>query len=400
MKILLVTDHRFYLYQSHIYDVFRIDQEFFKDYSDVFSEVRVLARLIDVDSLPQGANRSDSQGVYFVPGIKVAQRFFWVITSKVLNYPLIQKEIEAADGVIIRVPSELGSHAAQEALRQNKPLLAEVVGDPEESIGNQSKGGLHYKVLASWEDYLLRRIIRHVSAASYVSRFSLQKKYPVSPGVYNDNISSVRLDEADISQPRDYSSTHSPLRIVYLANLIPHKRHIDLIKAVEILLKRGVEVEVHFAGDGFIKENLIQATKRIGLEAYIHFHGHISEKREIFRLLDNSDLFVFPSASEGIPRAGLEGMARGLPIIGSNAGGIPEIVRESEIFRVGDVKAIVELIQELIHDPQRLTDMSHYSIRTAEEFTGGILSAKRRKLYSYFRDCIVQKGNHSIQQVE
>jgi glycosyltransferase involved in cell wall biosynthesis len=389
MRILLVTDHKFFQHDSGIYDIFRIDQVFFKDYEAEFDHVAVLTRLIKVDQLPEGARRSDSPKVSFIEGIHVAHRFFWVITSKWLNYSLLRKEIAAADGVIIRVPSELGTHAAHETLRQNKPLLAEVVGDPEESIGNLSKGGLHYKILAAWKDYQLRKIMKKVSAASYVSRYSLQNKYPVNPEIYNDNISSVRLEEEDITTPRDYSLINSPLRIVYMANLIPHKRHIDLINAVNIMHKQGLEIEVHFIGDGFIKENLIQSTKKIGLEDIVHFHGHISEKAEIFKLLDNSDLFVFPSASEGVPRAGLEGMARGLPIMGSEAGGIPEIVRDTEVFRVGDTDTIVRMIKELLNDPERLTEMSAYSIRTAQEYTSNILSAKRRKLYRYFRDWIL-----------
>ena len=132
--------------------------------------------------------------------------------------PGLKREIAAADGIIIRVPSELGTHAAHEALRQNKPLLAEVVADPEETIGNQ--GGLHYKIFAAWEDYQLRNIMKKISTASYVSRYSLQKKYPVCSGAYNENISSIRLNEKDISIPRHYSAINKPFRIVYLANLI------------------------------------------------------------------------------------------------------------------------------------------------------------------------------------
>jgi glycosyltransferase involved in cell wall biosynthesis len=391
MKILLVTDHKFYRYQSKIYDVFRIDQEFFKDYSDEFSEVRVLARIIEVNNIPEGAKRSDSKGVLFIPGIKVASRFFWVVSSRLLNCTLLRKEVEAADGVIVRVPSQLGNHAAHEALRQSKPLLAEVVGDPDESISNLGKGGLHYKILAAWEDYQLRRIMKKVTAASYVSRYSLQKKYPVKPGVYQDNISSLRLDEEDITTPRDYRKIKSPLRIVYMANMIPHKRHLDLLYALSALKQMGKEVEVYLAGDGFVKDSLVHSAKKLAVDDIVHFYGHIPNKSDIYRLLDSSDLFVFPSASEGIPRAGLEGMARGLPIIGSNAGGIPEIVRETEVFRVGDVEAMVELIVELLDDPHRLTEMSQYSIRTAQEFTSKILSAKRRKLYRYFRECILEK---------
>jgi glycosyltransferase involved in cell wall biosynthesis len=388
MRVLLVTDHKFLQFESKIYDVFRIDETFFADYHYVFDNVSVLSRLIDVDSLPEGARRSDGNGVDFIPGIHVAHRFFWVVTSKLFNIKLIKSEIASSDGVIVRVPSELGTHAAFEAFRQKKPLLAEVVGDPEESIGNLGRGGIHYKLLAAWEDYQMRRILKRATAASYVSRFSLQEKYPVSPGIHSDNISSLRLDEQDISTAREYLKVSDPFKIIYLANLIPHKRHIDLIEVCAKLKAQGMSLEVHFAGDGFIKEKLKLSARDLGVDDIVKFHGHISEKKDIFNLLDKSDLFIMPSASEGVPRAALEAMARGLPVLGSEAGAIPEIVRETEVFRVGDIDGLMQLIKDVYQNPVRLTEMSSYSIKTARQYTSKILSDKRKALYTYFKNLL------------
>jgi glycosyltransferase involved in cell wall biosynthesis len=56
------------------------------------------------------------------------------------------------------------------------------------------------------------------------------------------------------------------------------------------------------------------------------FHGAVHDRRRIRDLLDSADLFVQPSRTEGLPRALVEAMARGLPAIGSDVGGIPELL--------------------------------------------------------------------------
>jgi len=385
MRILLVTDHKFLFFNNKVFDVFRIDQVFFEDYRYVFKKVSVLARLIKVDSLPEGARRSDGEGVNFIPGIHLAHRFFWVISSKLMNYRLIKKEIAAADRVIVRVPSELGTHAAFEAEKQEVPYLVEVVGDPEEAIQFQGRNPLYW-ILSKWEAYQLRKVVKKASAVSYVSKSLLQEKYPPLPGIYTDNISSIRLKKNDIVPPRDYSETPNPFKIVFLANFIPYKRHEDLINVCALLIRNKFNVELHFVGDGFTKDRLISLTMNLGLSDQVNFHGHISEMEKIYELLDNSDLFIIPSATEGVPRSILEAMARGLPVLGSNAGGIPELIQESNQFEVGDIDGLFDKIKNLFNNPGELTNMSIYSNKVAQRYADDILSKKRKKLYEVLRD--------------
>ena len=387
MRLLLVTDHRFIKYQNKVYDVFHIDQDFFEDYEYIFEKVSILARLVPIGKLPDGALRSDSEGVSFIPGVYPFNRFLWFITCKILNIKLIRKEVSLSDAIIVRVPTQLGTLAAIEAAKQNKPVLVEVVGDPDKSYRYQGKNPL-YNILADWQTIQLRKVINTASAVSYVSKFYLQTKYPVKPGIYTDNISSIRLDESDITHPREYLVTPLPWKIIYVANFIPYKRHEDLIKVCGKLIQDGYDLELHLVGDGMTTEKSMNLSSELNLTDHIYFHGHISEKEKIYSLLDDCDLFVIPSASEGVPRAVLEAMARGLPVLGSEVGGIPEIVRDMDLFQVGDIEGIYNQINGLFSNPNQLSEMSRFSIKTVRDYSSEVLSEKRRILYRHFRDII------------
>jgi len=300
---------------------------------------------------------------------------------------LIRKEIALSDAIIVRVPTQLGTLAAFEAAKQNKPVLVEMVGDPDTSYRYQGKNPL-YHILADWETIQLRKVINKASAVSYVSKIFLQTKYPAKPGINTDNISSIRLDESDITHPREYLVTPSPWKIIYVANFIPYKRHEDLIRVCGKLIQDGYDLELHLVGDGITKEKSMTLSSELDLTDHIYFHGHISEKEKIYSLLDDCDLFVIPSATEGLPRSVLEAMARGLPVLGSEVGGIPEIVRDADLFQVGDIEGIYDQIKEKYSSPHQLSDMSKFSIKTAQEYTNDILSDKRRNLYKKFRKFI------------
>ena len=97
-------------------------------------------------------------------------------------------------------------------------------------------------------------------------------------------------------------------------------------------------------------------------------------------------MFVLTSGTEGLPRAMIEAMARGLPVIASKVGGIPELVSEPELFTAGDVKALAELILSLCFDSKRLSRLSAENVRKAQTFTADKLSAKRVALYRYLRE--------------
>ena len=110
------------------------------------------------------------------------------------------------------------------------------------------------------------------------------------------------------------------------------------------------------------------------------FPKGVISREEIFELLDNNDIFLFPSHSEGFPNAVLEAMARGLPVIASNVGAIPEMIVDGEGGYLSDIKDINSYSESL----KRLA--KNLELR---EKMGKFNYLRARKHYSY--DFIVKK---------
>lgn len=103
------------------------------------------------------------------------------------------------------------------------------------------------------------------------------------------------------------------------------------------------------------------------------------EHDEIFKFLNDMDIYIQPSLQEGLPRAVLEALSMGLPVIGSKTGGIPEIVRKKDIFKKRNVKQIVNILENI--DKNELKEMSKYSFEKIKEFDVEKLDNVRKEFY-------------------
>jgi len=94
--------------------------------------------------------------------------------------------------------------------------------------------------------------------------------------------------------------------------------------------------------------------------------------RELPDLLSLCDVLVFPSYFEGLAQVQLEGMAAGLPIIGTEASGASDLItdgKEGYLIPVGDAEALRDAMQRFINSPGDLARMSHAARLAAERFS-------------------------------
>ena len=145
-----------------------------------------------------------------------------------------------------------------------------------------------------------------------------------------------------------------------------------------------------FVGGGKYQRDHEQRVQRAGLESRISFLGHISSRQALQEQLDRSDLFMLPSYQEGLPRAMIEAMARGLPCIGTTVGGIPELLPAEDLVPPGDATVLAAKIREVATDPLRMTRMSARNLAKAGEYRDAVLRERRRSLYRYVHDCTQQ----------
>lgn len=137
-----------------------------------------------------------------------------------------------------------------------------------------------------------------------------------------DKIVSVPNGLGGDWSPAIYRGTDS-LVVATVANFTPAKDYSLMLQSIAEVIHAGYHVEYKIAGDGPGREHVIRTIERLGLGRVVSIHGTV---RDIDSFLNDADVFLFMSKAEGFPNSVLEAMFKGLPVIVSPTGGIPEMV--------------------------------------------------------------------------
>ena len=131
-------------------------------------------------------------------------------------------------------------------------------------------------------------------------------------------------------------------------------RHIKgadlLIDAVAKLRAEGTPVTLTLGGDGEEFDTLKAQVKRLSLKDAVHFIGHVKARHGFSK----GGLLVVPSRGDSMPYVVIEAGAAGVPMIGANVGGIPEIFDNltDALFAPSNVNAMAEAIKKSLDDPK------------------------------------------------
>jgi glycosyltransferase involved in cell wall biosynthesis len=136
--------------------------------------------------------------------------------------------------------------------------------------------------------------------------------------------------------------------LLTIGNLIPEKNHMLLIDALDIIInQKGMEnIYCVIIGDGPLYNKIHSRIEEKGLQEYITNISHVSHQRIVY-WINASDIFILPSSYEGNPTVMFEELACGKPFIGSNVGGIPDIINSEKygiLVKPGDLNDLIEKI--------------------------------------------------------
>lgn len=142
-------------------------------------------------------------------------------------------------------------------------------------------------------------------------------------------------------------------QILSVGYLIERKGFKYLISAIKEVLKVKGNVKLKIVGSGPQEQQIKKHIADLNLEKYVEIIANISDE-ELLKMYNSSDLFVLPSIidsqgnTEGLGVVLIEAMACGLPVIGSNIGGIPDIVHDGETGLLVPQKNVSELSKSII----------------------------------------------------
>lgn len=293
-------------------------------------------------------------------------------------------EVAAADAVVARLPSELGIAAADAARHLGKPLAVEVVGCAWDAYWHH--GSALAKAYAPIAFFRMRSITRGSPNVLYVTERWLQERYP-SDGFL------VSASNVELAPPTDGVIQARCRRIAEIAVgrrpqlgtiaslKVAYKGLSTALKSLATLRKHGTDLEYRILGAGDTLKWRKQA-KALKVDDLVHFDGTLPPGRAVEAWLDNIDFYLQPSLQEGLPRSLLEAMNRGCICIGSNAGGIPELLPQNLRHRRADDKELTRRIEDILKMSRgQLEDASTTALATSANYHASVLRARRACLY-------------------
>ncbi|HEV7768955.1 MAG TPA: N-acetyl-alpha-D-glucosaminyl L-malate synthase BshA [Thermoanaerobaculia bacterium] len=155
--------------------------------------------------------------------------------------------------------------------------------------------------------------------------------------------------------------------ICHVSNFRPVKRVMDVVETFEKIIASGVNGRLIMIGDGPERSRAEAYTRQHHLRDRVTFLGNLPNLEEI---LGGCDLFLLPSETESFGMAALEAMTSEVPVIATNAGGLPEVVIDGEtgyLLPMGDTDAMAERGIEILRDDELRTRMGKRARQVAVE---------------------------------
>jgi L-malate glycosyltransferase len=169
--------------------------------------------------------------------------------------------------------------------------------------------------------------------------------------------------------------------LMHVSNFRAVKRVRDVVQ-IFARVHAALPATLVMVGDGPDRDDAEEEARVLGVDRDVHFLGKIDR---VAPLLASADLFLLPSDRESFGLSALEALASGVPVIGCNVGGLPEVVREGEtgfLRPPADVEGMSQGALELLQDPARWQAMSTLAARDARaRFSQDAVVAQYEALY-------------------
>ena len=395
MELLVVADGHYYITPNgEVYVESVFDYAFYARYLSAFEKVYAIVRAQNVSEPPQKSKLASGNNVVFLPilpskGVKGFLKNYFV------NKKLIREYIEKFECAIFRVPGVVANTVQPVFAKTNRPYAIEVVVDPWEYFAKGTVKGFTRPIVRYWWTKSLKRMCLDAVGVSYVTDSYLQKKYPckalkTQDGKYfTSSYSSVELPDNLFKEPKIAEKKNHYI-ISHVANAFSSygKGHLTLMKAAKSVADAGYDIEVWFIGDGILRSAFEQFAKDLGIADRVVFCGRLPNGDKVREKIRESDLFVFPTMAEGLPRVVLEAMAEGLPVLSSPVCGIPEILPRERLVDYDDYQGYAKAIIQLINNPELMTEQSKRNIEVSKRYKSSILNKKREEFYKTLRSLV------------
>jgi len=240
--------------------------------------------------------------------------------------------------------------------------------------------GVHVNIVKALKNRFLQRILIKLSyliadkiipvsnsiAEDINKNFNVPKdKIKVIYNVVNiDEIDRLKNEEIDDEW---FKNIKNNLKIISVGRISHEKGYKNLLNAFKIVRENGIDVYLIILGEGEEKTNLRNLALRLGIQEYVVFAGF---KRNPYKYMKNSDVFVLSSVSEAFPLVLIEAMICGVPIISTKCHRA-ELITDGVngiLVPVNNEKAMADAIINLLRDKGKAKKLSGEGIKRVKDF--------------------------------
>ena len=388
MKALFVHDHIFYKKGKDYYSPGGLPKEAWSRYLENVEDLIVVSRGSH-DENKNGLILSSRENIKFdlffeVRGGLDYYKYKKNIVSKLTTY------IKEVDFVIIRVPSTIGYFAYEICKKIKKPIVTEVVGCAWDSSWNY--GSLPIKLQAPLGFFRMKKMVRDSFAVAYVTKDFLQKRYQTNAKIttYASNVQIPKVEDDVLDQHLQLlqrEDENPVLNIGIIGNLSIRYKGFDVaLKALKKIKESDLKIKFKFhlvgGGDQTYVKSLIAENK---LENECEVIGRLQAGKEIFKFLDQLDLYIHPSKQEGLPRSVIESMSRGCPVLASSVAGIPELIDSQYLHKPGDVEKLKQDLEKVLVNKTLRVEMAKSNFEVSKEYELTLLEKRR---ITFFKEIV------------
>jgi L-malate glycosyltransferase len=227
--------------------------------------------------------------------------------------------------------------------------------------GVPEKTGKWFRWVYPFTPPIWRKATRVVAVSEFTRTLAL-KKYNVPIQVIPNGV------DIKIIRPQTGISIHTPPQVVFAGRFVEQKNPLQIVRSLAEV--RDLPWHCAMLGDGILRPDVEAEINRLGLQDRFSLPGWLSPE-EVLTWFERSDILFMPSLSEGLPVVGVEGMAMGLALILSHAGGNPELITPGEngyLVEKNETLLYANVLRELLSSPDKLLAMRHASRSHAAGF--------------------------------
>lgn len=379
MKVLIVT----FEYVPFSGGIARYTYEIAQGLSRVGCSVRVLAPEYpdchEIDARcayrteRMKVGHGDSEFTRFIPGLRY-------LRNNIINFKpdIVLLTSDLAHGI-----------GALTCYRFQIPFVAVVHGS--EIVKHFPPKDIKKSIQSTWLKFCYSKADAVFCVSSYVRElmlgagFEVQKLYVIYNGI-NDRLLTIPKNFNNIALIKNRYKLHNKKVILTIARLVSRKGQDLMIKAMPAILSRDANICYVVVGSGEDEMYLKKLAKDHNVEHAIIFTGEISEREKI-DYLDLSDVFVLLSRSDGVRVEGLglallEAAARGKPLIGTNHGGINEIIDDDingYLVEPANVEQVADRAMIILNNPDLAKNMGERVREKVSEYFTTTKMARQTK---------------------